>query len=120
MSHIVTITTQVRDPVAVSAACGRLGLPAPVAGVHRLFSAEAEGRAVALAGWRYPLVCETAAGRLHYDTYGGRWGAEERLGEFVQAYAVEKATLEARRAGHSVTERRLPCGSVRLTLGGTP
>jgi hypothetical protein len=38
MSHIVTIQTKVHDPAAVSAACQRLGLPAPTQGTAQLFS----------------------------------------------------------------------------------
>jgi hypothetical protein len=38
MSHIVHIQTQIRDPVALAAACVRLGLSHPVAGTARLFA----------------------------------------------------------------------------------
>jgi hypothetical protein len=34
----------------------------------------------------------------------------------MQAYAVEKARIEARRRGHSVVEQPLPDGSIRLTI----
>jgi len=120
MSHVVEIKTEVRDPVALSSACERLGLPEPVHEAVKLFSAEAAGHAVRLPGWRYPVVCELAAGRLSYDDYGGRWGERRHLDGLLQAYAVEKAKLEARKSGHAVTERPLPDGSVRLTvtLGG--
>ena len=56
MSHIVQIQTQVRDPVAVHAACGRLGLAAPVEKAVTLFSSDATGLAVELSGWRYPVL----------------------------------------------------------------
>jgi len=35
---------------------------------------------------------------------------------FLQAYSVEKARLEARRAGHAVTEQALADGSIKLTI----
>ena len=38
MSHIVAIRTEVRDPAAIRAACGRLHLPEPAFGEVRLFS----------------------------------------------------------------------------------
>lgn len=116
MSHIVTITTQIRDPVAIELACDRLQLAKPQAGEHQLFSKVAEGLAVRLRDWRYPIVCQPATGELLYDNYGGRWGNQQRLDEFVQAYAVEQAKRQARLRGYGVTERLLADGSVRLTL----
>ena len=116
MSHVVQIKTEVRDAAALSAACGRLGLAAPVRETVKLFSADAAGHAVRLPGWRYPVVCDLAAGTLAYDDYEGRWGERRRLDALLQAYAVEKAKLEARRNGHAVTERPLADGSIRLTI----
>ena len=46
MSHIVTITTEVRDAAAVRAACRRLNLPQPVEGEVKLFSGTVAGLAV--------------------------------------------------------------------------
>jgi len=116
MSHVVQIQTQVRDPVAVAAACRRLGLAAPVQRTVKLFSASATGLAVELPGWNYPVVCELPSGTLKYDNYGGAWGKQEELDRFLQAYAVEKARLEARKKGYQVTEQTLPSGEVKLTI----
>jgi len=116
MSHIVTIKTEIRDPAALLAACWRLGLPAPVRGRAMLFSGEAEGLVVQLPGWRYPIVVDTAAGKVHYDNYGGAWGAQRELDRLLQAYAVEKARIEARKAGHTVAEQALPDGSIKLVI----
>ena len=55
MSHIVSIKTEVRDPLAVAAACRRLGLPEPVHGTAKLFEGEATGLLVRLPGWLYPV-----------------------------------------------------------------
>lgn len=116
MSHIVTIETQVRDPAAVDAACRRLGLVSPQNGEHRLYASKAIGLGVQLPGWRYPLVCDTATGKLAYDNFRGRWGQQAQLDQFLQAYAVEKAKIEARRKGHSVIEQPLADGSIKLTV----
>ena len=116
MSHIVEIQTQVRDAVAVAAACRRLNLPQPVHGRTRLFSGEVEGLAVQLPGWHYPVVCDTDAGKVNFDNYEGSWGDQVELDRFLQAYAVEKAKLEARRKGHTVTEQTLANGSVKVTV----
>ena len=116
MSHIVTIKTEVRDAEAVKAACRRLGLGEPVQGTTRLFEGEAEGMLVRLPGWLYPAVVSTDTGQVRYDTYGGQWGDPKQLDAFIQAYAIEMATTEARKRGHSVFEQALPDGSVKLTI----
>lgn len=116
MSHIVEIQTQVRDEAAVTAACRRLQWPPPMAGVHQLFSSEETGLGVQLPDWRYPVVCDLATGTLKYDHFDGRWGDPRLLDRFLQAYAVEQATLVARRQGHSVIEQPLPDGSIRLSI----
>src|SRR4051794_31077043 len=116
MSHIVTIQTVVRDAASVAAACQRLDLPPPVERTVQLFDGAAQGLAVQLPDWRYPLVCDLAAGTLRYDNYQGVWGDPAHLDRFLQAYAVERATLEARRRGHSVIEQPLADGSLKLTI----
>ena len=116
MSHIVSIQTEVRDPVAIRSACDRLKLPEPVFGKVKLFSSSATGWAVQLPEWRYPVVADINTGTLAYDNYNGRWGEQKQLDRFLQRYAVEKASLEARKAGHSVIEKPLEDGSIKLTL----
>ncbi len=116
MSHIVTIKTEVRDAAAVRAACSRLGLQNPVHGKTKLFSGEVTGLAVQLPDWQYPAVCDLESGQVHYDNFGGRWGEQKHLDAFLQAYAVEKCRIEARRKGHTLTEQKLADGSVKLTI----
>ena len=45
------------------------------------------------------------------------WGDRKHLDKLLQAYACEKAKIEARRRGHSVTEQTLADGSIKLTIG---
>jgi hypothetical protein len=116
MSHIVSIKTEVRDANAVRAACHRLSLAEPVQGKTKLFSGEVEGLAVSLPGWVYPVVCDLPSGQLKFDNFNGRWGDQKHLDRFLQAYAVEKAKIEARKKGHTVVETPLCDGSIRLTL----
>jgi hypothetical protein len=116
MSHVVTVSAQIRDVVAVRAACQRLRLPVPVQGKATLFSGEVEGLAVQLPDWLYPVVCDTNSGALRYDNFGGRWGDQRHLDKFLQMYAVEKSCLEARRRGHQVTEQALADGSIKLVI----
>jgi hypothetical protein len=116
MSHVVQIQTQVRDAAAVRAGCRRLGLAEPVVEEVKLFSQKVSGLAVQLRDWRYPVVFDLASGESRFDNYGGHWGKQERLDEFLQAYAVERAKIEARKQGYSVTEQALKDGSIKLTL----
>lgn len=116
MSHIVSIQTKVRDPVAVRSACERLKLPQPTHGTFKLFTSTATGFGVQLPEWRYPVVCDTTTGQLAYDNFGGRWGETSQLDRFLQGYATEKCRLEARRQGHTVTEQTLADGSIKLTI----
>ncbi len=55
MSHVVTIATQVRDPLAIAAACRRLDLPVPMPGTATLFSSQVSGLLVRLPNWLYPV-----------------------------------------------------------------
>jgi len=116
MSHIVTVRTKVRDPVALTAACRRLGLVEPVLGTAKLFTSEATGLIVQLPGWTYPAVVDSHSGEVSYDNYGGKWGEQAQLDKLLQAYACEKAKLEARRQGHSVSEHQLSDGTIKLTI----
>ena len=116
MSHVVTIKTEIRDAGAVRAACQRLQLPAPVDGTHRLYGSHVTGLAVQLPKWNYPAVCQLDTGQVQYDNYQGRWGEQKHLDGFLQAYAIEKAKIEARRKGHTCTEQPLADGSIKLTI----
>jgi hypothetical protein len=116
MSHIVTIKTKVTDAPSLAAACRRLGLEPPVQGTTELFSASATGLIVRLPGWAYPVVADVTTGEVKFDNYEGSWGSQVELDKLLQAYAVERAKAEARRAGNTVTEQALPNGSVKLTI----
>ncbi len=116
MSHIVEIKTEIRDEAAVKAACARLQIPTPEHKTVRLFNATATGLCIQLPGWSYPVVANLTTGQLQYDNYQGHWGEQARLNTFLQAYAVEKAKIEARKKGHSVSEARLQDGSIRVTV----
>ncbi|HEV8061269.1 MAG TPA: hypothetical protein VGP68_15430 [Gemmataceae bacterium] len=116
LSHIVSIQTKIHDATAVGAACSRLKLAAPVHGKVQLFEGEAEGLLIQLPAWQFPAVIDTITGMMRYDNYGGAWGEQAHLDKFIQAYAVEKCRLEARKKGYSVSEQALQDGSVRLQI----
>ena len=116
MSHIVEIKTEVRDEAAVQAACSRLHLPRATRGTFQLYSSEETGLGIELPHWKYPVVANMDTGQLRFDNYEGRWGAQEFLDQFLQAYATERVKIEARKKGHSVVEQRLDNGSIKLTV----
>ena len=116
MSHIVSVATEVRDIAAIRSACRRLSINQPEEGTFTLFSGKATGIAVRLPDWTYPVVCDVATGSLKYDNFEGRWGNQQELDRFMQAYAVGKARLESNKRGHTLTEATLTDGSIKLTI----
>ena len=91
-------------------------MPPPSAGdlvVYRQATLDPQARRVQGG---YPVVIDTASAEVRYDNFNGHWGSQSQLDRLMQAYAVEKARLEARRAGHTVTEQPLPDGSIKLTV----
>jgi hypothetical protein len=71
---------------------------------------------VQLRDWVYPIVVDLPTGQLKYDNFQGRWGADAELGKFLQAYAVEKCRIEARKRGNVCTEQTLADGSIKVTI----
>ncbi len=116
MSHLVTIQTRIHDLAAINAACQRLGLPQPVQGTANLYSGEASGLLLQLPGWQYPAVIDPQSGNVQYDNYDGAGGELAHLNGFLQAYAVEKAKLEASKKGYQVSEQALHDGSIRVQI----
>ena len=54
--------------------------------------------------------------RDNSDRTAREYRLNKELDRFLQSYAVEKATLEARRRGHSISEQPLADGSIKLTI----
>ena len=44
------------------------------------------------------------------------WGEQRELDQFMQAYSVEKARIEARKRGHTFTEQALADGSIKVSI----
>lgn len=135
MSHIVTIKTELRDLQAIRAACKRLGwtfvegqrtyawygrymgdsqLPEGIA-VDQLGKCD---HAIRVPGASYEIGLKaTGKGYAPLWDYWHTGGLPTNAGaRLAQAYAVEKARAEARRQGHTVSERQLADGSVQLTI----
>ena len=118
MSHIVRIQCEVRDREAVSRACRRLELPEPFEGEAKVFTTLKKGLLVQLKDWEFPIVCDLASGQGRVRQLRRTIGAIASAStSSFRLYAVEKATLEARKRGHSVVEQPLADGSIKLTIG---
>jgi hypothetical protein len=116
MSHIVSIKSQVKDAVALAAACRRLGLTEPVRETVHLFSGQTTGLAIRFPGWQYPVVIDVEQGLVQYDDFNGAWGDKKQIDQLMQSYAAEKTKLEARRKGLAVQETTLQDGSIKLQI----
>ena len=64
----------------------------------------------------FPGVFDVETGEARFDNFRGKWGEQRQLDRFLQSYAVERARLEARKQGHTVTESPLADGSIKLTI----
>jgi gamma-glutamylcyclotransferase (GGCT)/AIG2-like uncharacterized protein YtfP len=99
----MNITLELKDKDALFAACDRIGCRVLPYGSQKLFSSQEIGIGIMLSNWRYPVVVKDN-GTVAFDTYEGQWGNIARLNELKAYYGLEKAKIEARRAGHSVYE----------------
>jgi hypothetical protein len=99
----MNVSLELRDKDALFAACDRLGCPMLMRDDHKLFSSTETGIGVMLPDWRYPVVVRDN-GTVAFDNYNGAWGNVSLLNELKAYYGIEKAKIEARRAGHSVYE----------------
>jgi hypothetical protein len=116
MSHVVTIQTKLRDADALAAACRRLNLAEPTRETVSLYSEQVTGLAVRLPNWQYPVAIDVEAGVVRFDNFNGAWGEQKELDRLLQAYAVEKARLEARRKGYACIETLFQDGSIKLQI----
>lgn len=124
MSHFTTVTTQIKDLTALKAACSELG-------VELLGNSQARGYStntlqgdyvIRLKGPYDIAVQQQPDGTfgLTTDWWNGHVEKEvgPKFGRLLQFYAVHKATMEARKRGHSVTRKVQKDGAIKLVIGG--
>lgn len=124
MSHFATIQTQIKDIVALKAACNELG-------VSVIENTEARGYSTNRQHGDYVIRLkgpyDIAVNKQPDGTYGlvtDWWdGHVEKevgkdFGKLLQLYGIYKATAEARKRGHIVQRRSLADGSIKLCIGG--
>lgn len=145
MSHVVEISTEIKDLEALSVACEKLDLelvrdqetykwwghsvgdyPLPTHEDGTPYTEEELGKcshAIRVKNnpeaYEVGLVKTKTGYRLLYDYYGGGKGLMRKIGDnadtLTQRYAVEVATRQARRQGMTVTETLGTDGKIRLT-----
>ena len=120
MSHISKIELEVKDLGVLSQACTRLGLnPVKNQKTYVWYGRDSQkcDHAIRVPGAEYEIGVLKKDGlfELQCDFYDRN--IEKAIGRkgglLKQAYAVEKAKIEARRKGYSVLEKRTETG-VRL------
>lgn len=84
-----------------------------------LYQAAETGIAIKLDGWNYPVVVDTANGKISYDNYNGSWGKQEKLDELLQEYVRQEAIDLYQAQGFEIDEfntRYLENGDLELHL----
>jgi len=122
MSHFATIKTQLKDINALRLACAELSL-------QLLENAEARGYdgrttmghfVIQLKG-PYDIALnhqEDGTYALTTDWWDGHVEAEvgKGYGKLLQLYAVQKATLEAKKRGHLIKRTQQQDGTIKLLI----
>ena len=124
MSHFTTIQTQIRDIAALREACRELGLQIDENAVARGYGSNShKGEYVIRLKGPYDIALQRqpdGAYGLTTDWWAGHVEKEvgPNYGRLLQLYAVQKATREALKKGHTVHRAALPNGAIKLTLTG--
>jgi len=100
----MNIEIEMHEKAALQAACRRLRLELKENQKVRFYDGtQAEGIAIKLPGWKYPIVVKND-GTVAYDNYNGRWGDISELNKLKAYYGIEKAKIEARKKGYDFIE----------------
>lgn len=116
MSHLVSISIELKNKATTIAACNRLGWQVEENARIKFYDDSiVEGMAVHIPGWKYPVVI-TNNGDVKADNYNGNWGDPALLNKLKQAYGIEAARSLMRRHMAPVAETQNHDGSVTLTV----
>lgn len=124
MSHFATIQTQIKDIVALKAACNELGVSVLENTEARGYSTNNQhGDYVIRLKGPYDIAVNLQPDKTYgftTDWYAGHVEKEvgKDFGKLIQLYGVYKATAEARRKGHVVQRKVMTDGSIKLSIGG--
>lgn len=124
MSHFATITTQIKDIVALTSACMELGLQVDTNTNARGYSTQTVhgDHVIRLKGPYDIAVNRQPDGTFGLTTDWWNGHVEKEVGSnfsrLLQLYAVHKATQEARKRGYSVQRKAGNAGAIKLVIGG--
>ena len=122
MSHFTTIETQIRDTEALRAACTELGLELiPNSEARGYYTQTTKGEYVIRLKGPYDVALNRqpdGAYAMTTDWFNGEVEREvgPNFGKLTQLYAVNKATIEARKKGWTV-QRKQVGDNIKLTIG---
>ena len=122
MSHFTTIDVQVKDIVALHAACQELGLDVVKKAEARGYGGQRiAGDFIIRLNGPYDVALQLQPDgtyRLAADLWQGHVEHElgHGFGKLKQLYGVHKATIEARKRGLSVRRQTRADGIIRLAL----
>ena len=116
MSHLVKINIELKNKQGGVAACHRLKWEIKEnAKIKYHDGSVAEGMAIYIPGWHYPIVI-TSDGTVKGDNYGGSWGDPAMLNKLKQAYGVEVARSLMKKHSAPIIETQNQDGSITLAV----
>lgn len=124
MSHFTTIQTQIRDLVALRAACIELGVSLVENTVARGYNGRThKGEYVIKLKGIYDIAVNQqrdGSYGLTCDWYNDHVANEvgANYGRLLQLYGVHKTCIEARKKGATIRRQKLGDGSIKLVIGG--
>ena len=124
MSHFTSITTQIKDPVALAAACKELCLPFVANAISRGYGNQTlKADYVIKCPGRYDIACNKVAdGTYEFTTDWWAGDVAKVVGKgyqrLLQLYGVHKTTAAARARGYSVSRETQKNGEIKLQITG--
>ncbi|MEI6809736.1 MAG: DUF1257 domain-containing protein [bacterium] len=124
MSHFTTIETQIKDILALANACIEMGLTLSGNAEARGYGSNTlKGDYVIRLKGPYDIAVnlqKDGSYGLTTDWWDGHVEKEvgKAYGRLLQLYAVHKASIEARRKGHTVRRQQMQDGSIKVSIGG--
>jgi len=120
VSHIVTVSTLMKDERAIQRACKVLKMEPATHGTFEVYSRNVKGLGFKLPGWDEMCVVDLKEGKLHYDNFNGHWGDIAELHRFQQRYSLEAAKQVAEDSGQTYGEEYVENGNICFDIQEAP
>jgi hypothetical protein len=113
VSHITKRKSSMTDLDVIKKACERHS-DAAFRGVR------GNAAEIKFGSWQNPVRIDLQTGECAFDNYGGRWGKNEVLEDFMQGYGVEAVKNQATLEGFGFEEELLANGAIKcvVPIGG--